>query len=87
MSFVFAKVNAALIITKNRLVTRDADMLSEMAALRIVSVCISLTSLDLKLQQVLEPRPEQQLIFNNKHALLGPVLRLVDQGILHVNRL
>ena len=48
--------NPVAIITKNRLVTRDADLLAELAAHQAAAVNISVTSLDLKLQQVLEPR-------------------------------
>src|SRR5207249_4428831 len=44
------------IITKNHLVTRDADILRELAANNAAAVNISVTSLDPKLQRVLEPR-------------------------------
>jgi DNA repair photolyase len=44
------------IITKNALVLRDIDILSEMAAHRLASVAISLTSLNEELRRVLEPR-------------------------------
>lgn len=44
------------IVTKNALVTRDLDLLGEMARLRIASVAVSLTSLDQELTRVLEPR-------------------------------
>jgi DNA repair photolyase len=52
------------IITKNRLVTRDAALLRELANYNAVAVNISVTSLDPKLQRVLEPRtssPEARL--------------------------
>jgi DNA repair photolyase len=48
--------NPVGIITKNRLVTRDVDFLRELASYNAVAVNISVTSLDLKLQRVLEPR-------------------------------
>ncbi|MBO0695785.1 MAG: PA0069 family radical SAM protein [Verrucomicrobia bacterium] len=48
--------NAVAIITKNRLVTRDIDILSDLAAINAVAVNISVTSLDSNLQRVLEPR-------------------------------
>ncbi|MDQ6626183.1 MAG: PA0069 family radical SAM protein [Verrucomicrobiota bacterium] len=48
--------NPVSIITKNRLVTRDIDVLGELAEHRAVSVNISVTSLDAKLQRILEPR-------------------------------
>ena len=48
--------NPVAIITKNYLVTRDADILRELAADGAAAVNISVTSLDPKLQRVLEPR-------------------------------
>src|SRR5881397_3051491 len=48
--------NPVAIITKNRLVTRDIDFLRELANCNAVAVNISVTSLDPKLQRVLEPR-------------------------------
>ena len=48
--------NPVAIITKNRLVTRDIDLLRELAGCNAVAVNISVTSLDPKLQRVLEPR-------------------------------
>jgi DNA repair photolyase len=48
--------NPVGILTKNRLVTRDIDILSELAPHRAVVVNLSITSLDPKLQQILEPR-------------------------------
>jgi DNA repair photolyase len=44
------------ILTKNRLVTRDIDLLSELAGHRAAAVNLSVTTLDAKLQQILEPR-------------------------------
>ncbi len=48
--------NPVAILTKNRLVTRDIDILSELAGDRCAVVNLSVTTLDPKLQQVLEPR-------------------------------
>jgi DNA repair photolyase len=48
--------NPVSIITKNHLVTRDADILGEMATWNGSSVNVSITSLDEKLQRVMEPR-------------------------------
>jgi DNA repair photolyase len=48
--------NPAAIITKNRLVTRDIDLLRELAKFKAVAVNLSVTSLDPNLQRVLEPR-------------------------------
>ena len=56
--------NPVVIITKNRRVTRDIDLLSTMATDHCAGVFISLTTLDLKLNRILEPRtssPQQRL--------------------------
>ncbi|MFM2093353.1 MAG: hypothetical protein RIS70_477 [Planctomycetota bacterium] len=44
------------IVTKNALVTRDVEILREMAALQLVKVAISITSLDQSLIKLMEPR-------------------------------
>src|SRR5581483_2466926 len=48
--------NPVGIVTKNHLVTRDIDVLSELARHQAVAVFVSLTTLDTKLRQVMEPR-------------------------------
>jgi DNA repair photolyase len=48
--------NPVAIITKNHLVTRDVDLLCDLAKHNAVAVNLSVTSLDPNLQQVLEPR-------------------------------
>jgi DNA repair photolyase len=48
--------NPVGIVTKNRLVTRDADLLGELASHGAAAVHVSLTTLDEKLQRVMEPR-------------------------------
>jgi DNA repair photolyase len=48
--------NPIAIITKNRLVTRDIDLLRELASHHAAAVNVSVTSLDPELQRVLEPR-------------------------------
>src|SRR5437764_15434246 len=48
--------NPVAIITKNRLVSRDIDFLRELATYNAAAVNISVTSLDAKLQRLLEPR-------------------------------
>jgi len=48
--------NPVNVVTKNNLVTRDLDLLSELARYHAASVCISITSLDTELRGVLEPR-------------------------------
>jgi len=44
------------IVTKNHLVTRDIDLLRELARFNAVNVSISITTLDAELSKVLEPR-------------------------------
>ena len=62
---VFLKFrNPVSLITKNHLVTRDLDILGEMAALDLVHVTLSITSLDRRLTAAMEPRtsrPERRL--------------------------
>lgn len=48
--------NPVSIITKNHLITRDIDILSEMAKLNLCHVTLSITTLDNDLCGVLEPR-------------------------------
>ena len=56
--------NPVAIITKNHLVTRDADLLGELASVNAASVAVSITTLDPKIHHVMEPRtatPELRL--------------------------
>jgi DNA repair photolyase len=48
--------NPVAIITKNHLVTRDIDILRELAEVDAVAVNLSITTLDGRLQQAMEPR-------------------------------
>lgn len=48
--------NPVSIVTKNHLVTRDADLLAEMARHRCVHATLSVTTLRNELQRVMEPR-------------------------------
>jgi DNA repair photolyase len=48
--------NPVAMITKNFLVTRDVDVLSELAKHQCASVCLSITTLDPDLRKVMEPR-------------------------------
>jgi DNA repair photolyase len=63
------------IITKNRLVTRDTDLLRELASYRAVAVNISVTALDPNLQRVLEPRT------SSPQARLDAISQLRAAGI------
>ena len=67
--------NPVAIITKNRLVTRDVDILCELAACNAVAVNISVTSLDANLQRVLEPRT------SSPQARLDAIRQLRSAGI------
>ena len=67
--------NPVAIITKNRLVTRDIDLLRELAGCNAVAVNISVTSLDPKLQRVLEPRT------SSHEARLDTIRQLRATGI------
>ena len=56
--------NPTAIITKNLLVTRDIDVLSELARFDAISVAVSVTTLDANLAHIMEPRtttPELRL--------------------------
>ena len=48
--------NPVFVITKNRLVTRDIDVLSELARHQAAAVWLSITTLDPELRKVMEPR-------------------------------
>jgi DNA repair photolyase len=48
--------NPVAIVTKNHLVTRDIDLLSELARHKAAAVFVSVTTLDAQLRKVLEPR-------------------------------
>jgi len=48
--------NPVSIVTKNKMITRDIDILQEMAKLNTVSVVFSITSLDNRLISVMEPQ-------------------------------
>ena len=67
--------NPVAIITKNRLVTRDIDLLRELAKFKAVAVNLSVTSLDPNLQRLLEPRTSSSL------ARLDAIKQLRSAGI------
>ena len=48
--------NPVIIVTKNQLVTRDIDLLKQLARWSAILVNVSITTLDASLQRVLEPR-------------------------------
>ncbi len=77
------------IITKGSLIERDLDILGEMAAQRLVSVSVSVTTLDDELKRTLEPRaasPRRRLAVIERLAGAGiPVSVLVAPVIPFIN--
>src|SRR5436853_2165903 len=67
--------NPVAIITKNRLVTRDVDLLRGLAAHNAGAVNVSVTSLDSNLQRVLEPRT------SSPQARLDAIRQLRSAGV------
>lgn len=63
------------IVTKNALVTRDLDLLREMAALDLVHVAVSVTTLDAELARKMEPRTSMPA------ARLRAIRALADAGV------
>ena len=63
------------IITKNTLVTRDLDLLRELAAHQAVAVYLSITTLDPDLARILEPRAP------SPRARLAAIRQLAEAGI------
>jgi DNA repair photolyase len=67
--------NPVSIITKNNLILRDIDILTELAALNLLSVNISITSLNEQLRQKLEPRTV------TASGRLNVIQKLAERGI------
>ena len=67
--------NPVIIVTKNHLVTRDADLLAELAGHRAASVAISVTTLDGELARRLEPRA------SHPRRRLQAVAALAEAGV------
>jgi DNA repair photolyase len=67
--------NPVVIVTKNFLVTRDIDILSELARYDCIGVTISLTTLDHKLSSSLEPRASRPT------RRLAAIRMLADAGV------
>jgi DNA repair photolyase len=67
--------NPVWIITKNRLVTRDIDILQKLAAHQATAVVIAVTSLDAELARVMEPRATAPA------GRLAAIRELTDAGI------
>jgi DNA repair photolyase len=67
--------NPVIVVTKNHLVTRDADHLGELARVKASAVTLSITTLDLKLARILEPRA------SSPGLRLGAIAKLHEAGI------
>ncbi len=67
--------NPVVIVTKNHLVTRDIDILAELARYQCVGVSISITTLDPNLASVMEPRA------SGPGRRLAAIERLANAGV------
>ncbi len=67
--------NPVTVVTKNNLVTRDLDLLTELARCQAAAVLISVTTLDTDLRKILEPRTSPPA------ARLATIAALVKAGI------
>jgi len=77
--------NPVAIITKSHLVTRDVDLLGEMARYDAAVVNVSITTLDRTLQRVMEPRaatPERRLDAIRAFAAAGVPVRVMAAPII-----
>ena len=67
--------NPVVIVTKNHLVTRDIDVLVELAKFDCIGVTLSLTTLDHKLASLMEPRASRPV------RRLEAIRKLADAGV------
>ncbi len=67
--------NPVVVVTKNHLVTRDIDVLSELAKYGAAAVALSLTTLDDDLRRVMEPRTSRPV------RRLAAIRKLSEAGI------
>jgi DNA repair photolyase len=67
--------NPVVFVTKNHLITRDIDLLKQLAQYHAVAAYISITSLDAKLAHKLEPRA------SSPTQRLDAIRQLLDAGI------
>jgi len=67
--------NPVAIVTKNHLVTRDIDLLSELARHGAAAVAVSLTTLDDDLRRIMEPRTSRPA------RRLAAIERLAEAGV------
>lgn len=88
-----------MIITKNKLITRDLDILTELSRLNLVKIAISITAATDKVRRIMEPRASsiqsriqtiETLSENNipVHAMLAPIIPSInDHEIFDMVRL
>ncbi len=77
--------NPAILVTKSHLVSRDADILAEMAGWNGTSVSVSMTTLDSGLQRLMEPRaaaPERRLAAIEALAKAGVPVRVMVAPVI-----
>jgi DNA repair photolyase len=77
--------NPVVIVTKNQLITRDIDLLKELAAFDAAAVCVSVTTLDAELARVMEPRtstPDNRLEAIQQLAEAGVPVRVLIAPII-----
>jgi len=77
--------NPVAMITKNHLITRDVDILGEMAQWNGAAAAVSITSLDEKLQRVMEPRtsiPARRLAAVENLAKAGVPVRVMVAPVI-----
>jgi len=67
--------NPVVVVTKNHLVTRDMDLLSELARHDAAAVAVSLTTLDDGLRRVMEPRTSRPV------RRLAAIRKLAEAGV------
>jgi DNA repair photolyase len=77
--------NPVSIVTKSHLVTRDVDILADMARVDTAVVNVSITTLDRTLQRAMEPRtatPERRLNAIRELAAAGVPVRLMVAPVI-----
>jgi DNA repair photolyase len=67
--------NPVVVITKNHLVTRDLDLLGELARHKAAALLLSMTTLDGELSRVMEPRASQP------HGRLAAIEAATNAGV------
>ena len=67
--------NPVAVITKNHLITRDADVLAELASFHAARAFVSITTLDTSVQRTMEPRT------SSPDLRLDAIAKLADAGV------